>query len=397
MVVKTAFSDAWIRSLPPPAKAQELHWDARLPTFGLRVGKTAKTFIIKLNNDFITIGRFGVLGLAEARGEARRILAERTLGKVRPQSITYPQATKLFIQEKRERRRPSTVHSLERHLAQLDLKSQVADITHEDIERRIKRLTQGEYNHRLAALKAFFNWCQKRRYRADNPTIGFTPYSRPTRSRVLTDAELQSIWRACERRLAFDDEACGRFQTTMPEIVKLPRTFAAIVQLLLLTGQRRGEIAALRADYISNDTCTLPSTLTKNKREHTFPIGSLTATLLSSALPTSLTPSKSETLLFPARGSSSSPFNGWSKSKAALDRLSGVSGWTLHDARRTFATRLAELAVSPHVIERLLNHVTGTVSGVAAVYNRATYMAEMRAAIELWERYLQEKILCCTA
>jgi integrase len=102
--------------------------------------------------------------------------------------------------------------------------------------------------------------------------------------------------------------------------------------------------------------------------------------------------------LFPARGTNSSkPFSGWSKSKAALDKLSAVSDWTLHDLRRTFATRLAELGVAPHVIERLLNHVTGTVSGVAAVYNRASYLAEMRAAIEVWEAYLREKILCCTA
>jgi integrase len=175
----------------------------------------------------------------------------------------------------------------------------------------------------------------------------------------------------------------------MPDIVKLPRTFAAIVQLLVLTGQRRGEIAALRADYISNDLCTLPATLTKNKREHAFPIGTAASSILSTPLAGS-----SNGLLFPARGQPSRPFNGWSKSKVALDKLSGVSDWTLHDLRRTFATRLAELGVAPHVIERLLNHVTGTVSGVAAVYNRASYIAEMRAAIELWERYLEEKILC---
>jgi integrase len=210
---------------------------------------------------------------------------------------------------------------------------------------------------------------------------------------VLSDDELHSIWRACEQRIAFDDEACGGFKTTMPDIVKMPRQFAAIVQLLILTGARRGEIAGLRADYVSNDTCTLPSALTKNKREHTFPLSETTSSLLSTALQ----PPRTSELLFPARGSFTRPFNGWSKSKVALDELSGVSGWTLHDLRRTFATRLAELAVAPHVIERLLNHVTGTVSGVAAVYNRASYMAEMRAAIDLWDAYVREKISCCAA
>jgi hypothetical protein len=88
------------------------------------------------------------------------------------------------------------------------------------------------------------------------------------------------------------------------------------------------------------------------------------------------------------------PFNGWSKSKSELDELSGVTAWTLHDLRRIFATRLAEMAVAPHVTERVLSHIMGTVSGVDAVYSRATHMAEMRGVMELWERYLEEKIIC---
>jgi len=71
-----------------------------------------------------------------------------------------------------------------------------------------------------------------------------------------------------------------------------------------------------------------------------------------------------------------------------IDRLSGVTNWTLHDLRRTFATRLAEMGTPPHVIERLLNHVTGQISGVAAIYNRASYQDEMRAALAKWEERL---------
>jgi integrase len=257
----------------------------------------------------------------------------------------------------------------------------------------------------LVAHKVFCNWAIKRRYIEHHPTSGLSAHARATRSRVLSDAELQCIWQACEQT---GDEPTSRevAPNGRQDSPRLPVHFATIVKLLILTGQRRGEIAALRADYISNDTCTLPPTLTKNKREHTFPIGSFSAALLFPLLPShsqqtdsSQSSSRQFTsqFLFPARGSNSKPFNGWSKSKATLDKLSGVTGWTLHDLRRTFATRLAEMAVAPHVIERLLNHLTGTVSGVAAVYNRATYMAEMRAAIELWEHYLQEKILRCTA
>ena len=94
-------------------------------------------------------------------------------------------------------------------------------------------------------------------------------------------------------------------------------------------------------------------------------------------------------LLFPGRGQSDAPFNGWSKSKKALDTIAKIEPWTLHDLRRTFATDLAELGVAPHVIERLLNHVTGTISGVAAIYNRNEYEKETREAIEKWEAFIQ--------
>jgi Phage integrase family len=57
-----------------------------------------------------------------------------------------------------------------------------------------------------------------------------------------------------------------------------------------------------------------------------------------------------------------------------LDALSGIADWTLHDLRRTFATRLAEMGVAPHVIERMLNHITGTLSPLALVYNKAKYL-----------------------
>ena len=83
-----------------------------------------------------------------------------------------------------------------------------------------------------------------------------------------------------------------------------------------------------------------------------------------------------------------SPFNGWSKSKAALDNASAVPGWTLHDLRRTYASKLAALGVPPHIIERLLNHMSGTISGVAAIYNRYQFMPEMRAAVAKYETHL---------
>lgn len=370
-MAKTAFSDAGLRSLPPPAKGQISYWDEKLPSFGLRVSQGgSKTFILKRQNSFITIGRFGILTLSDARTEAKRMLAEFTLGKVRPQSITYQKAVELFLQEKTKGRRSRTVADYKRLLNRFNFKGQLADLTHQELQRRIKRFTsEGEYNHLLVALKVFLNWAIKRRYIEHNPTLGLSTHQLPTRARVLADAEIKSIWLACD--------------SPSPD---LPPAFRTIVKLLILTGQRRGEIAGLRADFIQGELCTLPPTLTKNGREHTFPLAPTALSLLSRSLTTN--PTKSSTVIFAARGKPTAPFNGWSKAKTALDKLSEVKDWTLHDFRRTFATNLAQMAVPPHVIERLLNHITGTVSGVAAVYNRAAYMEEMRAAIHLWETKL---------
>ena len=122
----------------------------------------------------------------------------------------------------------------------------------------------------------------------------------------------------------------------------------------------------------------------KNRRTYAFPLGALAQSLLS---PPTEFQSK---FIFPARGKTSSCFNGWSKSKRQFDNSSGITDWTLHDLRRTFATNLAQLGVAPHVIERLLNHVTGTISGVAAICNRAKYFDEMALAVQQWESRLVE-------
>src|SRR4029077_1806276 len=130
------------------------------------------------------------------------------------------------------------------------------------------------YNHRLVALTVFFNWCRKRRYITDNPTLGLSSHRRPARARILSDNELKLIWNTCEQRGANGE---GSRANSSDEAVDplLPASFCKIVQLLVLTGQRRSEIASLRPAYFSHNeqTICLPSELTKNAREHTFPLG----------------------------------------------------------------------------------------------------------------------------
>jgi integrase len=383
-MAKVAFSDAKLRSIAPPEKGQLAVWDASLPGFGLRVSQGgSKTFVLNRNNTLLTIGRFGVLSLSEARTEAKRLMAEFTLGKVRPQSITFNAAKELFLTEKKKTRRART-HQNQKQRLDLHFKfsGQLVDFTHTELVRKLGKIkSNSEHDHALSVAKTFFTWAQNRRYIDDNPCRGLSPHGHTSRTRVLSDEELGKIWRACEQRWVLADE-----EKSSVKYHPLPASYCTIIRLLILTGQRKSEIAGLRNGYISNDICTLPPTLTKNGRQHSFPLGSLTATILQTVTSTSL----SDHLLFPAKGASATgvrSFNGWSKSKAALDKASGVTGWTVHDIRRTYRTVHARIGTPPHIAERLVNHVSSR-SPMEEIYDRHTYLDEMRKAVDSYEGYL---------
>jgi integrase len=364
-VPKISLSDVGLRSLAPPSQGQVVYWDAKLPCFGIRLSQGgSKTFVLKHDNRRITLGHFPIISLQDARDEAKRLLAEFTLGRLHPQNISVKVAVDDYLAEKAKNRRPRTVQDyrwlLHRHFL---FPGRLGDITPAQITHRLAHLPPSQYNHALTAGRIFFNWCRKRRYLTNNPLDALSPYARDPRTRVLSDEELRRIWNCTA--------TC--FETPG----ELPASFARLVQLLILTGLRRGECAHIRSEYVTENLLILPASLTKNRREHILPL-----THWSSQL----SQTHSSGYVFPGRINSA--FNGWSKSKTALDKLSGVTNWTLHDIRRTVATRMAEMGVAPHVIERILNHASGQISGVALVYNRARYIDEMRGALDLWESRL---------
>jgi Arm DNA-binding domain len=137
-MAKVNFSDVGLRSIPAPSKGQVSYWDEKLPSFGFRVSQGgAKTFVLNRKNSLITIGRFPTISLAQARTEAKRLLAEFTLGKVRPQSITYAEAVKLFLEEKAKARRSSTVSAYKGLLNSITLSGQLTQITHQEVQRKL--------------------------------------------------------------------------------------------------------------------------------------------------------------------------------------------------------------------------------------------------------------------
>lgn len=201
------------------------------------------------------------------------------------------------------------------------------------------------------------------------------PTKQKGRKRILSDAELTAVYSTALEGMD---------------------TLSHIIALLVLTGQRRTEIASLRKNWCNPSKCliVLPDTITKNKVEHTIPYGPLVEGILRRR-----SNFVEGELYFPpyrthVRGVPTTTYAVWSKDKKAFDKRCGVSKWTLHDLRRTFATRLAELGVLPHVVERLLNHRLGAIktdtvlTDVAKVYNLAAYLPEMRQAIDLWEQTL---------
>jgi len=371
-----------LKAAKPPERGAITLWDGALKHFGVRISQGgAKSFIVLVGSGRRqAIGRYPTISLADARIVAKRILAERTLGRGRPKSVPFEDALDDFFAECEQKNRPRTVRDYKRLIGRYFkfARKPVAQITHEDITTRLPK-APAERNHALVAIKIFLTWAQKppRRYIPHNPCEGMTPTKRPSRKRVLTDAELARVLRAA---------------------IEGTDSFSRIVGLLVCTGQRRGEITALQRPWIAEveRTITLPERITKNKLEHTFPYGQIAVVIIES------TPRWNDTdYLFPARcehvrGKPTTTFNGFQKAKAEFDLRCGVTNWTLHDLRRTFGTRLAQLAVPPHVIERLLNHKMGSISNktdgilsaVAEVYNRYQYLPEMRSAVKLWEDHL---------
>jgi integrase len=172
--------------------------------------------------------------------------------------------------------------------------------------------------------------------------------------------------------------------------------------LLILTGQRRGEVAGMTWAELSDDltTWTLPGDRTKNGVTHTVPLSAPARDILSRLVAKDAGKQRSGELVFP--GAAATPFAGWSKSKRALDQAitdaraktaagqppAGVIPWNVHDLRRTVATSLQRLGIRLEVTEAVLNHISGSRGGIAGVYQRHDWAAEKRAALDTWSAHV---------
>jgi integrase len=209
--------------------------------------------------------------------------------------------------------------------------------------------------------RAAFAWAVKRGGVENNPFANLPTMATPAkRDRVLSDDELASIWRAAGAASA---------------------PFGQIIRLLLLTGQRREEVAGIAWSELSDDLTkwTIPASRTKNGVPHIVPLSKPAQDLLRGA-------NQRGELVFP--GLKGTPFSGWGKSKTELDTASKTSDWRIHDLRRTLATGLQRLGVRLEVTEAVLNHVSGSRAGIVGVYQRHDWASEKRAALDAWSNHV---------
>jgi integrase len=357
------------------------YWDASLKGFILRLRRAADGSVNKAWHAYYRIGRdqqrkpkIGDAGVnampaAKAREIANDMLAdarrgidvvaiervakERTPGELGP-------AFERYLEYAQGRLRPRSLVEVRRHLLRdwAPVKHiAVRDLSRVDINARLSALVSvgsAAANRARASLSSFYSWAIREGLCDHNPVIAARrPEPETPRSRVLSDAELVMIWNTCHG------------------------VFGQVLRLLILTGQRRQEVGAITAQEVDLDrrTWTLPASRTKNHLQHVVPLSDQALAILWPAIA-----DKPQGCLFGLNG-----FGGWSGSRATLDkRLQTMAPWVLHDLRRTVTTRMADLGVQPHIIEALLNHVSGHRAGVAGIYNRSSYAAEKRQALDMW-------------
>jgi len=367
-----------------PGQAERTVWDIEVPGFGYRLRASGNaTWIIRPPRKggasrIFTLGTANVLTLTEAKAAARERLARATLGddphaarkQARKQAaVTVGAIVGRYIASAEKRLRPTTVYNMKNHLNVhwKTLHGQpLSGVKKADVAARRDEIAEqyGPHaaNRARAVLSGFFSWAIGEGLVEANPVVGTNKATAETaRARVLSDAELVSVWKACE-----DDD------------------FGRILKLLILTGQRRDEVAEMVWSELdlAGGVWSLPGERTKNHRPHDVPLSATALAILADA------PRWDGREFVFGRGSG--PFSGFGHAKARLDKRAGIQvPWRIHDLRRTFATGAARLGVTIEVVERAINHTSGTFGGIVGVYQRHDYAREKRDAMDRWAAHVK--------
>lgn len=373
----------------PDGRSDVIHFDSALPGFGFRLrasgNEVRKSWVVQYRRAGGTrrmlLGSAEVLTAEQARAAAKKSLAAIALGQdpqaekaARRSADKFTLAVMIedYLATKGSSVRARTFAEVQRYLRGPYFKPlhgmPVDTITRRDVAARLLVMAREKgavtAGNARSALSALFVWALANGLAQANPVVGTArPKTPPARDRTLTDRELGAIWKA-----AGDD------------------AFGQVLKLLMLLGQRRTEVGGIAWSELDLErgTWTIPAQRTKNHRAHTLPLPSLALHII-----TGVPRVVDRDTLFGDRADSG--LTGWARPKAALDARLGdrVMPWTLHDLRRTLATRLCDLGTAPHVVEQILNHQSGHRAGVVGIYNRSSYANEVRSALALWADHVR--------
>ena len=316
--------------------------------------------------------------------DPRHIKAEAKRKRHEEGQNTFEGCTADFLEKYAQRRlRPSTQREYRRILTGQDTRhwhdKPIAQLTKRDVldvlEAIDRRGSPGAAKRALVYLRRFFNWCAERDILSAVPTDRIRPlHPEVKRDRVLSEEELRHVLGAIDAEASL---------------------FGPLIRVLLLTGQRRSEVAGMRWSELrslngADMVWEIPGERTKNRQSHLVPLVPAVCKIIR-GMP------RIGDLVFTTTGKT--PVSGFGRAKERLDAriatmrgaegIAPIRAWTLHDLRRTMVTVMNEqLGVAPHVVEAVVNHMSGLAkAGVAGVYNRALYMEDRRAALGDWSKY----------
>ena len=375
-LVSKPLTDLAVRKARPKDTRYDLY-DAALRGFGVRVATSgAKTWFVmrRVNGRMVrhTIGRYPEWSLAEARDKASEALRRMASGE--PPGAPTGELFEIVLEEwfKRDQAKNRSDgdvrNAVVKHVLPAFGGRSIDSIRKVDVLRLIDKIVDSgspvQANRVLAYLRRLFNWCIERDLIADNPAAGIkAPAKENSRERVLSLNELKDVLVAAQR---------------------IGYPWGPLVEMLVYTGQRLDEAAQATWDEfdLDNQIWVLPGSRTKNGRPHRVHLSDAAMATISG-----LPQVDGQAWLFSTTGLG--PVKGFSKAKAKLDKESGVTQWTFHDLRRTFATVTTDkLKISPVVIDKILNHASGTVKGIAAVYQRGEYLDQRKVAMDAWAAFL---------
>ena len=399
-----------LENLQAPSRVRLEIFDTRTSGFGVRVGAKKKCFFVvrRINGHKVrlSLGNWPAVSLREARAIAELELnkidkgedprAERAVKKLAANAqgentfkLVTDRFTREYVKGKKRPLRPRTIEGYAWSFGHPSLRGwqnrPIATIHDLDVIKAVDAMEALQHHASARLLKAylhkFFGWCCEKRLINVNPASHVRLSSKPAdfmRTRFLSLDEVRQVAAA---------------------VATLENPYRHFVSVLMLTGQRRGETSMMRWDQLDLDgpqaIWKIPRENTKNKREHDVPLSAELVAVISSAPKHVDQHGALCPYVFTTDGKH--PIAHFSDVKLDLDAAvsnvrqslgieTPIEPWTWHDLRRSLVTGLSDMGVAPHVVEAVVNHVSGHKAGVAGIYNRSTYPIERRKALEAWSR-----------